>query len=127
MRSRPDFGEVRRIGGAPAGTGGRALRTKRSVHDLAGLAAGETVPVTHQSRAVRHGRGATGVATGDTDTRQGMLDVPGLADYLAVSEKFVRRLVDQRRIPFRKVGRLVRFDPAEVAQWLASCKVDAVR
>jgi excisionase family DNA binding protein len=56
-----------------------------------------------------------------------MLDVPGLADYLAVSEKFVRRLVDQRRIPFRKVGRLVRFDPAEVAQWLASCKVDAVR
>jgi hypothetical protein len=31
-----------------------------------------------------------------------MLDVPGLADYLAVSEKFVRRLVDQRRIPFRK-------------------------
>ena len=32
----------------------------------------------------------------------GLLDVAGLANRLGVSERLVRRLVDQRRIPFHK-------------------------
>lgn len=57
----------------------------------------------------------------------GLLDVASLADRLGVSERFVRRLVDQRRIPFHKIGKYVRFHPDEVSQWVARCRVDAVR
>jgi excisionase family DNA binding protein len=57
----------------------------------------------------------------------GLLDVAGLADHLGVSERFVRRLVDQRRIPFHKIGKFVRFRPDEVSVWVARCKVDALR
>ena len=57
----------------------------------------------------------------------GLLDVAGLADRLGVGERLVRRLVDQRRIPFHKIGKYVRFDPEEVSEWVDRCKVDAVR
>ncbi|MEP7114156.1 MAG: helix-turn-helix domain-containing protein, partial [Ilumatobacteraceae bacterium] len=43
-----------------------------------------------------------------------LFDVAGLALYLGVGERFVRRLVDQRRIPFVKIGKFVRFQPADV-------------
>jgi predicted DNA-binding transcriptional regulator AlpA len=36
----------------------------------------------------------------------------------------VRRLVEERRIPYRKIGRLLRFDPDEVEAWLDRCRVD---
>ena len=51
----------------------------------------------------------------------------GLADRLGVGERLVRRLVDQRRIPFHTIGKYVRFDPEEVSQWVDRCKVDSVR
>lgn len=57
----------------------------------------------------------------------GLLDVAGLADRLGVGERLIRRLVDQRRIPFHKIGKYVRFDPEEVSQWVDRYKVDAVR
>ena len=57
----------------------------------------------------------------------GLLDVAGLADRLGVGERLIRRLVDQRRIPFHKIGKYVRFDREEVSQWVDRCKVDAVR
>lgn len=47
-----------------------------------------------------------------------LIDIPTLAEHLGVTIRHVRRLVGERRIPFRKVGHLVRFDPAEVADWL---------
>jgi len=56
-----------------------------------------------------------------------LLDVAGLADRLGVGERLIRRLVDQRRIPFHKIGKYVRFDPEEVSQWVDRCKVDVVR
>ena len=48
--------------------------------------------------------------------RERMLDVVGLAARLGVTERFVRRLVHERRIPFYKVGSLVRFDVVGVIQ-----------
>lgn len=59
-----------------------------------------------------------------TSDRQGMLDVVGLAARLGVTERFVRRLVHERRIPFYKVGALLRFDVADVENWLAMHRVD---
>ncbi|MDA8301870.1 MAG: excisionase family DNA-binding protein [Actinomycetota bacterium] len=49
----------------------------------------------------------------------------GLAERLGVRHRHGRRLVDERRAPFLEVGRLVRFDPTEVAEWLRSTHVPA--
>jgi excisionase family DNA binding protein len=54
-------------------------------------------------------------------SHDGLLDIDGLADRLGVGERFVRRLVEERRIPYLKIGRLVRFDAREVEEWI-SCR-----
>ena len=53
-----------------------------------------------------------------------LLDVNGLARRLGVTVRFVRRLVEERRIPYLKVGRFVRFDPDEIERWLAATRVE---
>jgi excisionase family DNA binding protein len=53
----------------------------------------------------------------------GLLDVNLLARRLGVSERFVRRLVDERRVPFFKIGKFVRFDPAEIDEWIQGQRV----
>lgn len=45
-------------------------------------------------------------------------DVRGIAAHLAISERHVRRLVLERRIPHRKIGSLLRFDVGEVDAWM---------
>jgi excisionase family DNA binding protein len=50
--------------------------------------------------------------------REPLLDLPAVAEWLGVNERHVRRLVAERRIPFLKWGRLLRFDPVEVEAWL---------
>ena len=57
-------------------------------------------------------------------TRSPLVDIPAVAERLGVSERFVRRLVFERRIPYVKVGRLVRFDPAAVEQWIDDATED---
>lgn len=47
-----------------------------------------------------------------------LLDIAGVAAHLAVSERHIRRLVAERRIPYVKWGHLLRFDPDEIADWL---------
>jgi len=47
-----------------------------------------------------------------------LLDMPELAARLSTTERHIRRLVNERRIPFVRVGRFIRFDPAQVAAWL---------
>lgn len=47
-----------------------------------------------------------------------LLDVEGVAELLRTSERQVRELVYQRRIPYTKVGRLLRFDRRAVLAWL---------
>ncbi len=41
-----------------------------------------------------------------------------------MTPRFVRRLVTERRVPYFKVGKFIRFDPAELESWLANCRVD---
>jgi excisionase family DNA binding protein len=50
-----------------------------------------------------------------------------LAEMLGVTRRHVRRLVDERRVPFLRVGRFIRFDPAEVAAWLDRNRVPGTR
>ena len=50
--------------------------------------------------------------------RRPLLDVNGVAHYLSVSVRHIRRLVAERRIPHHKVGHFLRFDPNDIDAWL---------
>lgn len=60
----------------------------------------------------------------DTGGKPGVGKLPRLitigevAEHLGVTERHVRRLVAERRIPFVKWGHLLRFDPDEIGPWL---------
>lgn len=51
-------------------------------------------------------------------SHEGLVDVPAVAEMLGVNVRHVRRLVNDRRIPVYKWGHLLRFDPAEIRDWL---------
>jgi excisionase family DNA binding protein len=55
--------------------------------------------------------------------RTELIDIEALATWLGVEIVFVRRLVAERRIPFLKIGKFVRFDPFEVAGWIDDQRV----
>lgn len=55
---------------------------------------------------------------------ESLLDIPALATRLAVSERFVRRLVHERRIPYLKVGHFVRFDPRDIDEVLRASRIE---
>ena len=59
--------------------------------------------------------------------RQALLDIEGAAEQLNVSPRFIRRLVEERRVPFYKVGKFVRFDPKDLDGWLNDRRVEPVR
>ena len=46
------------------------------------------------------------------------IDVHALVELLGVGERYVRRVVAERQVPTVKLGRLVRFDLAEIRRWL---------
>lgn len=47
-----------------------------------------------------------------------LLDAPGLAELLRLPESWIRAEARAERIPHVRLGRYVRFDPAEVERWL---------
>ncbi len=53
-----------------------------------------------------------------------LLTVADVAELFGVRTRFVYRLVDERRIPFIKVGRYLRFDPADVEAYIAEQRTD---
>ena len=54
-------------------------------------------------------------------------DIEAVAHRLGVEVRHIRRLVNERRIPFIKWGHLLRFDPAEIEAWLDSARKPAQR
>ena len=50
--------------------------------------------------------------------RRGLIDVPALAVELGVTQRFIRRLVAEDRVPFLKIGKFVHFDPREIDEWV---------
>ncbi len=52
-----------------------------------------------------------------------LLTIEDVAEHLGVTVRHVRRLVADRRIRFIKWGHLLRFDPSQIAEWLASRQV----
>jgi excisionase family DNA binding protein len=51
-----------------------------------------------------------------------LLTIDQLADRLGTTVRHVRRLVADRRVPYIKVGRLVRFDPNAMKAWLDAAR-----
>jgi excisionase family DNA binding protein len=47
-----------------------------------------------------------------------LLDIASVAEKLGVGERHIRRLVFERRIPYIKWGHLLRFDPADIDDWI---------
>ncbi len=60
-------------------------------------------------------------------TTASLLDVPAAAQRLGVPVRFVRQLVAERRVRFVKLGRYVRFDPADLDVLVAAGVVAPVR
>lgn len=54
---------------------------------------------------------------------QRYLDVAGAGAYLALSTSYLSKLVSRRRIPFIKLGRLVRFDRNALDKWASRRQV----
>lgn len=55
-----------------------------------------------------------------------LLDVAELAAHLGVTERHVRRLIAERRVPYVRWGRRIRFDPDEIARWLEAARVETL-
>jgi excisionase family DNA binding protein len=55
-----------------------------------------------------------------------LLGIDAVAESLGVTPRFIRRLVAERRIPYLKVGRFVRFDPGSLDVWLDGQRVEVV-
>ncbi len=64
---------------------------------------------------------------GSRTTASTYLDVRAAAVYLGTGERFVRRLVSERRVPFHKVGRHVRLRTADLDAFLAAGRVEPGR
>lgn len=63
-----------------------------------------------------HGRAMT--TDSSAHAHRPLLDIAGVAEYLGTSERHIRRLVSERRIPHVKLGGLVRFNLDTIDAWL---------
>jgi excisionase family DNA binding protein len=54
-----------------------------------------------------------------------LLTTEEVAERLGTTPRHVRRLVFERRITYRKLGRYVRFHPDDVAEYVAATRVTA--
>lgn len=54
-----------------------------------------------------------------------LLNIQQAAEYLGTSARFPRRLVEQRRIPFHKLGRHVRIARADLDHYLETNRKEA--
>jgi excisionase family DNA binding protein len=57
------------------------------------------------------------VMTGSSEPLPRFLTVVEVATLLRMSPRTIYDMVSQRRIPFRKAGRLLLFDPSEIDRW----------
>jgi len=70
---------------------------------------------------------AAQIQTDSTLLRVPLMDINSVAAALGVSRRHIQRLVSERRIPFLKVGRFVRFDQAALTTWLDGQRVNPTR
>lgn len=62
----------------------------------------------------------------DADLASGLLTIPDVAALLKVSIATVRRLQQQRKLPFVKVGGSIRFERSDIASYVAARRVRSI-
>jgi excisionase family DNA binding protein len=67
-----------------------------------------SMPVRRRADLAKHRSDAGGAAPSE------LIDIDEAANRLGVTVRFLRRLVDERRIPCRDLGQQPRFDPADI-------------
>lgn len=53
-----------------------------------------------------------------------LVGIEELSQYLGIKQNTLRSWVWQKRIPYHKLGRLVKFDLVEIDKWLLERKVE---
>ena len=56
---------------------------------------------------------------------QKLIDIGHISEHLGVKVNTVYSWVNQRKIPYVKVGRLIKFDLQDINQWIAERKITA--
>ncbi len=56
-----------------------------------------------------------------------LVDIDAAASYLSVRPGYLRRLVRERRIPYLKVGKFVRFRVSDLERWLDASRAERLR
>ena len=74
-----------------------------------------SVPSRHEGTGDEHHRPP--IESQSDIAGRGLWTAAETAQWLTVPERMVRRLVAERRIPYVKVGRYVRFRPQDVKEW----------
>jgi excisionase family DNA binding protein len=65
------------------------------------------------------------LVTGKTAvTTRPTLTIADAAEYLGATPRFMRTLVQERRIAFHKVGKFVRFSPSDLDAFLVAGRVE---
>ena len=54
-----------------------------------------------------------------------LLDKPAAAERLGTTKRHIEDLVTRREIPFVRVGRLIRFKPADLDAWVQANRTEA--
>ena len=55
-----------------------------------------------------------------------LLTIEEAADRLKMSVRYLRRAVAERRIPFHRLGRSIRFDPGDLAAFVQANRVEPI-
>ena len=55
-----------------------------------------------------------------------LLTIDQAADRISMSARYVRRLIAERRIPFYRLGRAVRIDPADLISHITAGRIEPI-
>ncbi len=58
----------------------------------------------------------------ETEQVPHLLTIEQLAEHLGVTQRHIRRLVAEKRVPYFKWRMFIRFDPAEITAWLDNAR-----
>jgi|GEM_PF-489570 len=88
-----------------------------------------TTGLHNSLKARQHGRSPAlfiDNSPNEPDSNLQLLTVSEVARFLKISKTGVRRLQQQRRIPFLKIGGSIRFAKSDIAEYLARSRVESV-
>ena len=55
-----------------------------------------------------------------------LLEIAQAADYLNFSARMVRRMVEEKRVAYIKIGKLIRIDKRDIDAYLAAQRIEAL-